>query len=810
MQKKLETKAIPFRGGLNTYLETALLEPGEYSMVQNFRQMHPGLKKRPGQIKLHTTADGTNRVMSLYQLSKGKIAEKHFYAQMSDGDVLEATAGPPTVTTGVFGAEVHNGTASGIIPASWSNFNDTLLYSNGSDQHQIYYGQNGRVLKFIVYKGSGAIPDFPILGQDFTDQINDGLSTTVAVLDSLDTIANYHCAFICVPVPINKLTWTVAAENGTASVSILNYRKNDNTWAACASFADNTSADSKSMSASGTMTCTKPTDSIPTYMFGAYGYWYQWGLSSGALDSEVEVSAVTFESDWNSIENLWDGVLVDGIEAQLYVAASTKYQTFSTSSIDLNAMATADYLYIAFSDPQQAVYLDAGDVPSTTANNTVDGFDYWNGTAWATIGSFTDHSVGVTQAGFIIIPNIAAGLEQPLSFNNTQYYAYWYRLSVNKALSTTVNIGIMGIPKYSISDFGQKGICNAVWRNRAVYVFDQNPNFINIAAEGNPQVLNGDDYDIKKAGDGRSNKIVCMKPFFNELMVFQEEKGVEGGTISLFDGYSPDTFGSVRLSSRYGTMNSQSVDVVDGFNFGEKDKEFGLTAFILSRYGVLYTDGKLVRHVPNFEKIRNYFDPTNASSIRAGYESHMWLKYDSAFNILRIGLVTGSGTVCNTFLTYDLTDLSWGVDSYTQELSAYTECESASGTAPVIQVGGGVDDGQVYLLNSGTNDVTTAIDSYVTIEFDNGGNDLTMDELMVRMKSQASGTITVTPYINAIAKTAFTFDQTAEITNQTIRRHKKSLGLEGQHISLKIQHNTASESCYLEDLKPKFREISER
>ena len=87
MQKALDTKSVPFRGGANTALEPALLDMGRYSMVQNFRQMHPGLKKRPGQIKLHTTEDSTNRVMSLFQFSKGKKTERHFYAQMNDGDV---------------------------------------------------------------------------------------------------------------------------------------------------------------------------------------------------------------------------------------------------------------------------------------------------------------------------------------------------------------------------------------------------------------------------------------------------------------------------------------------------------------------------------------------------------------------------------------------------------------------------------------------------------------------------------------------------------------------------------------------------
>lgn len=812
MQKKFETKAVPFRGGCNTYIEPALLEAGRYSACQNFRQMHPGLKKRPGQIKLHTTADSTNRVMSMFQFSKGKTTERHFYAQMSDGDVLEATAGPPTVTTGAFGSEVHDGTSSGMIPASWSSFKDIMVYSNGSDQHQLYYGQTARISRFIVYKGAAAPPDFPILGQDFTDEVTDGQSTTVAVLDSLgDLGTDYDCVFICTPVPANKFTWTVSKANGTEAAAALKYRKNDSSWAAVSNFADNTSASSKTLAQSGTMTWTKPTDSIPTFMFDTYGYWYQWSLSSGDLDAEVEVSAVTFESTWCALENMWNGVMVDGVEAQFYDQSATKYLTYSSTDIDLDEMQTADYLYLAFTDPLEAIYFDVGVSPSTVTSNTIDGLDYWNGTAWASVGTFTDSTIGLTQSGYIVMPRRAAGLEFKQNFNSTQYYAYWYRVSVNKALSDDTNIGVLGIPIYDISDFGAAGLCNCPWKYRMVYTFNDYPSYIYISATSNLQCLNGDDYDIKEAGDGRGNKIVCMKPFYNELLVFQEEKGEAGGCVTLFDGYDPDSFGRMILSTKYGTMNAQSAEVVEGFSFGG-EKQAAMVCFFLSRAGVMYTEGKTVSVVPNFDQIKNYFDQTDTTDcIRTGYESHMWLKYDSAYNVLRIGLVTGSSaTVCNTFLTYDLTDMTWGVDAYAQELASFAEVDAASGAIPVLQVGGGVDDGQIYLCNSGLNDVSTAIDSYVTPEYDSGGEILHFDGLMLRKKVQSAGTITITPYLNSIAQTALTMAQTAEITNQTIRRNSVGLNLEGQHISLKIQHNTKDESCYLEDMKPSVRVITER
>ena len=872
-QKKLDTKSVPFRGGANTALEPALLDPGRYSMVQNFRQMHPGLKKRPGQIKLHTTADGTNRVMSLFQFSKGKMTERHFYAQMNDGDVLEATNNPPAVTDAAFGTSVHAGTASGMLPASWSVINDTLIYSNGKDQHQICFGNNSYVHKFIVYKGAAAIPDVPILGEDYSSEVADGQTTTVAILDSLGDLAvDYDCVFIMCPVPIKQLSWTLATAKGntTAAVGQMKYRKTDNTWAAVTALNDGTelltldvapatpwlagetvtgqtSANSALIVAvtttttyqisgrtgaftlgeiltngtvtadqgaahpqiatlgyTGSMTWTTPTDSMPSYMFGAYGYWYQFSLASGDLDAEVEVSSVTFEANWTNLSNLWDGVLFDCLEAQFNDVSAATYLTYGGSSVTLSSMVgtdgTEDFLYIASSEPIDGMYIDVGDTPSTSAANKIDTISYWNGTtwtAWAETTNYADSTAGLTQSGYITFPRRTT--EQQLMFNKTQYYAYWYKLTVKVTLSANVNVGFQFIPQYDISDYG-KGMCNATWKERAVYTFDQDPEYLYLSSAENPQTLNGDDFAILQAGDGRANRVRVMKSFYNELMVFQEEKGEMGGCVTMFEGYSPETFGKIVISARYGCMNANSVEMVDGFQFGQS--ELGMAAFILSRYGILFSNGRYVKHVPGFDDIANYFDPTSSNCITFGKENLMWLKYDSAFNVLRIGLVTGSsGTVCNTFLVYDLKDQNFGFDSPEQPLACAAEVEAASGAIPVLQVGGGNADGFVYLLNNTTNDVAHEIDSFVTVELDGDGEILNIDDFLIRMKVQSAGLITVTPSLNSIAQTAFTLAQTAEIANQTIRRHRKPVNLTGQHVTLKIQHNTVSESCYLEDMK---------
>ncbi|MDP2363735.1 MAG: hypothetical protein Q8M94_08195, partial [Ignavibacteria bacterium] len=194
---------------------------------------------------------------------------------MSDDDVLEATNAPPTVTDGVFGSEVFSGSASSI-PASWSILDDILVFSNGVDQHQIYPGTATPVWKFVVFKGAAAPAAIPALGEDYTEQVTDGLASTVAVLDALGDLAvDYDCIFIMTPMPVDVLTWTVSAANATASVAAIKYKKNDNTWAAVAGFTDNTIVSDCTLGQSGTMTFTLPTDSMPSYMYGANGYWYQ-------------------------------------------------------------------------------------------------------------------------------------------------------------------------------------------------------------------------------------------------------------------------------------------------------------------------------------------------------------------------------------------------------------------------------------------------------------------------------------------------------------------------------------------------------
>ena len=793
MAKAQVIQTNPFRGGCTTSVEPVLLKPGGYSLVQNMRGRHPGLETRKGQILQHTSANGTKQAMSLYGFSKGRRTEDHLFATWGDGTVLKATNLPPAVTTGAFGSLFF--TASGTpIPPAWSNLLDHLLYSNGVDQHQIWPGTLAYVKKLVTYSSASALPAVPGSGKDYSDQVTDGLITTFADVAALGTNAT-DALCICCPVNPSGLKFTIGTANTTVATMTV-YYWNDGAWTSL-SKSDNTLSSGKTLAVTGTVTWTSPTYAIPTLMYGVCGYWLKITFSA-ALSAGTTITEAEYSADWQGIRNIWDGILIDAVEAQVYLNTGTAYRIYGGAAITIGALTSSDIIYFATADPVEAVYIDVGQIPNTTASTTINSFSYWNGTAWTTVGSYVDNTAGLSKSGWITITRLTA--TQPLNLNNSNIYMYWYKLTVDKTLSNNMVIWIQYRPYYLIDQLG-KGVSNAAWKGRGVYSFDRWPDYLYITAQGDPQVLNGNDYGIIQVGDGRSHKVTAMRKFHNELLVWQEEKGEVGGCLTLIEGYSPATYGKLILSSRLGAMNAKAVVVVDGVLTSTATEETIKTlAFALSRYGVYVTDGRTCSMMDT--EIKNYFDPTKAECIRKGYENQMWLTYDSAYNVLRLGLVSGSSaTVPNVFPVFDLTDKVWSFDTPAQALSCQIDIGAGSGNIPVVQVAGGTADGQVYQVNTTINDVNTAISALVRMELTNGkGLVIDLREMILRMKVQAAGTMTLTPYINSIVQGVKSLDMTAEIANQTIRRNRFNLNIKGHHISLEFALNVAGQSLYLEDV----------
>jgi len=747
-RKKVEPKKsiadmapIPMRGGCNTYLPAITLPSGAFSMIQNMRATHPGFKARAGTLKLHSTAHSATKTLSLYHFSKGKRSENHFLAQFSDDDLYQATTQPPGVTTGVFGTLMHTGTASSY-PAAYSNIDDTLLYSNGVDQHQLYPGDANPIKSFVVYQSANALPLIPSIGKDYTNEVLDSSTTSYADISALETNVNDSVLICCSCVP-SKLNITMIATALNTNTSVLSVEYYKDSWASVTALSDGTASGGKTFAQSGTISWTAPTDMTQGYMFGVTGFWLRLTVSL-TLSATVRIAQVTYGGVFQSLQNVWDGESLVAIEARFYIHASAAYFTYYGSSIDISSMvATDDAIYFNSLDLISAFYIDSTSAPSVTASVTPHLY-YYTGSAWTEVSGLVDNTAGFTKPGWVTFTKTAA---QKTMFQ-TSYYSYWWKITVTGGnISADTRIGIYTMPYYDINDICTTGRVNCAWKNRAVYGTNRDQ-YLLVSALHQPMVLNGSDSAVIDPGDGRANIPICAKQFKNELMVWQEEKGTEGGCFTLFEGYSPETFGKLVLSTKLGAMNSKSAVVVEGVAVStETGVEIRTVVYVLSHYGVYVSDGRYCTIIS--DDIRDRFDTTNANCIRRGYESDMWIAYDSTYNVLKLGLVCGTGTVPNVFPVYDITDSSWMFD-YGQNISSFCEVEAGSGTAPVLQCGGGSADGLVHLLNSGTTDNGTAIDSYVTIELDGAGMVMNARELIL----SKTGDVTITPYQDGTAQTA--------------------------------------------------------
>lgn len=792
------------QGGMITIRERPSLEFGFKSLVQNLRCWHPSYETRKGYTKLNTTAynASSDSPLNIYQFVKGKVSENHFFVQFGNGNLQESTNAPPTTQT-TFGSTVFAG-SSGQIPASFTNISDIMIYSNGADQHQIYAGQTQKISAFVVVKDTGTHDLFPDLGEDYTDELTDNDSTTVAVLDSLgDLSSDYDAIYIMTKTPIDLFNVTVSAANGTASTLAFAYWNSSSGWANT-SITDNTADGGATLAQSGTIVSSLAADEraleVPRYMFGQSGFWYRLSLSAGDLDSETEISALTYDAEtFTSMVNVWNGVPTDLIEAHFYDDDEAQYDLYAAETITLSDMTSSDALYVSSAYPLEGAYHNFGATPNTDGTPTIS-WQYWDGSAWQDLTE-TDGTGNWTESGWMWWGRQTD--EQKRQFRNTQYYAYWYKITVSTTLSDNVVLSLTGMPYFDINELGRIGNVSAAWKVRALYTFDKFPRDIYVSQSGDPLYLNGSDYAILQPGDGRDNATKAIAEFHNEIMVWQEERGKRGGCVTIFEGYSPATFGKLVLSTQIGTFSAKTVAVVDGSKSSstKRDLNSQTQAFFLSHYGVFMSDGRIVTCIS--DDIQNYFDERFSECIRKGYEDEMWLEWDSTENLIKVGIVSGSSaTTCNKFFCYDLTDGVWYEDVYADSISVFREVEAGSGQYFTVQVAAGSTTGYVYHMNNGTNDDGDAIDATIKFEFSHGPYFINIEEILTRVKVQGAGTsYSWIIEENDVSVDTGTGSMVAAVTNETIRRNRHLLKAGSiPWISFTITANTLDVPIYLYDI----------
>jgi hypothetical protein len=778
---------------------------------------------------LSLTMSTTPEISKIFQWSKGRINERHLFAQIEGGDLIESTDEPPTVTTGDFGTVVRQprGFDSSLnplpvltvgydnqVPASFGDIHDILLYSDGISQHSVFTGQTAKIEAFKKVNGDAALADNPGDGVDYSVQVSDSDPDTYADLSSLGDLTNdYQAFFIKTRFKAKQFNFTVRTANGTAATLKMKSWDKVAGWQD-RTITDGTSVSSKTMNQSGTVSWTPDAEEIEFYAFGENGYWYMFYLdaAAGDLDADTTISAVTYEGEWQSLENVWNGVLVNCIEAFHWDNSAAIYFSYPNAGIDLSNMAhTDDTLYVSSDDNLVGLHFDFGATPNTVTTTTVTQVDGWDGDSWVDLTE-DDGTNGFNDSGFITWKRNAN--LQKREFNGSRYSAYWWKITLGTTnMSDDVVCQIRTMPWYDIKDHGAFGRCNAVWKERACYSFDEFPSWLYVSENAAPNVLNGADYALLQAGDGRQNTIVAMAKFHNEMIVWQEEKGRDGGCITLFEGYSPSTFGKLLLSAKIGGFSQKGVVVIDGANaHTRKDDNQQTLAFFISHYGIFVTDGSIVTRIS--DDIQNYFDPRFSECIRRGYEKQMYVEHDTSSNVLRFGLVSGSSaTQPNIFPVLDLIDWTWSFDTIGQAHSHVHEVEAASGQYPVLQIAGSTN-GFIYKINDNTvkTDDGTDIDMIAQPEFNSSSRHLNITEIMVRALPVTGSSFTMEVFMDGVEDTdaQLTIDTDDPADGQNLIRERVPVDIhQASNVSLKFRSNN-DEDCYLYDFNTDMTEDIER
>ncbi len=211
-----------------------------------------------------------------------------------------------------------------------------------------------------------------------------------------------------------------------------------------------------------------------------------------------------------AIQSLWDGVPVASIEAYVYINSTATYQYYASDVIEIGGLTSSDKFYFNSVDPIVGFYASVGEVPNETAATTI-GVKYWNGTAFASL-SVNDSTIVDSKSfasdGWVTWARPSD--EQPTMFQSSQYFTYWYEVSFDKTITANMVVSIETMPAFDMADMGD---CYALssFKQRAAYSFEKAPGYIMISNSYNPMVINGDDSALQDVGDGRANRVICIR-----------------------------------------------------------------------------------------------------------------------------------------------------------------------------------------------------------------------------------------------------------------------------------------------------------
>lgn len=606
----LQTFKEQFNGAYDGVSPATILPVGGISDGLNVRKVSQigGWKPRKG-CTFHNTSQvsGGKAVLSLHQYTHPRNGDYHFIAQ-TNGNLYDATNDPPASGT-TFGSSIYT-SASSTTPGFSDVVGSSWFYADGSTAPVMWGGAASYCSGFVVWDNSAS------MYVDYTKDVVDGDSSTYAIV--LGAASDVY--YVCSPCRAKGITLDLgtSVNSNAATATVKSWQSG--AWSDRTA-SDGTASGGATHAIDGSLTWTKSASDTMTVINGIMGYWYQVSFSA-ALSGSVSVISCKVQYDPEIMTNKWNGVWEYPLAVRYYNSAG-EYVDYTGKVTDIAAESTSQYMPIGGMTTSQLIYIKTAEPVTGFGFGVVDGYEntaaysvstddveYWDGDKWATCTPTSDEtkpsSAGFAHSGTIWVNGAALSPRMTKqSFDSVP--GYWYRINVSGTLSSDVRIYAVTYVPFPESLRSASGVVE--FKGRLLAWGDPRyPNRLRYSAKGFPDCFSGSDSGWTEAF-GNEGEIVRAIRFYNELIVFKKD------SVWLLEGYSPATFGALKLADTVGLCSAPAAAVVEAGNPSMHRLESLSIAIWPDTDGVYALDGRKPRKV-SFP-IDHYFNTEYSTALAA-------------------------------------------------------------------------------------------------------------------------------------------------------------------------------------------------
>ena len=693
-------------GSVDLRIPAWLQDVNGLTEVLNMRKMGGrGRTARYGSERFNATAAGADDVDVVYEHKYTRGGQDYRDVYVFAGDyVYKADSIPQSSPgSGSLGTSLFTRASGGRLPRPTA-MGGTMMWADGEEVVCVE-GENWVPRGVFVATGLGSADTFddekdaePV---EYTEQAGDEDSTTEVVLDGLDTLANGHGWYVFADQPFNVVSVVVSKPNGNAAV--LTGKKWTGTAWASLSITDGTASGGATLAQSGDISWTYDGDMKPRWLFGKYGYVVRFEVSA-LLDSEVRLSSIRVEKPIAEVKPLWSGQPIAPLAVFFYDASRDNHDDYwarvtgdqPTTYMRLGPageeMTSSDELLLLFDVPVETIWLWISDEYGNTAAQKISEVALWTGT-WTAISPFWDGTlnsagtVGLSQSGALQFSDPGTGVKRSVAGFEQNGYAY--RIKVDGTLDNGADeIRIWKIEGLPAPQALGKYEFVVQWKGRMwLGAPEDEPNAFDYSAQDEPYVFSGGDSSqmwgrFKLPLPGR---IVAAAPFYNELMVWQED------ATWLLQGDSPSSFGQLLLDDEVGCIAPQTIRRAKLWVQHEETGQYTFKPVYLFQWrdGVYACDGLKVFKVSG--PIDPVFDLNDSRSVGAAYLTDSRAFFDYYRNSYHFLFRTSAGDWKERVM--DTVQMEW--IEFEREVPARCgEVLTGSNGEPLIYYGG--PNGRLY------------------------------------------------------------------------------------------------------------------